>query len=402
MVPKGRLGRVQDREIDMELASGQDLGAKVLVIDDDLDHQHILCNTLQHEGFSPLGCLTAREALRHAREGEFAVAIVDLHLPDIEGIELLQRLRSLDETARVIIHTGHSSFDTARASVNFGAFAYIEKPSDLSELIRHVHRAVQTRMHEALTRSEERYKTLAELEMMKTDFISIVNHELRTPLTSIRGSLGLLAGGVAGELPRQASELVGVAMRNCERLSWIIDDMLDLAKMESAGMELDTHRCELKPLLEQAIHHHQPYADQYNVQFALDDQAGPAWLNIDPARFEQVMANLLSNAAKYSPADGEVVVSTARLERGLLRVAVHDHGPGIPDELVPHVFDKFVRAEPLSGRKGTGLGLSIGKALVEAMGGTIGLETRAGEGTTFHIDFPETESDFETEAPAPS
>lgn len=228
------------------------------------------------------------------------------------------------------------------------------------------------------------------IERLKTEFISTVSHELRTPLTSIRGSLGLIIGGISGELPPQAKELLGVANRNAERLGRLINDILDVEKIESGKMQFDMRRQGLKPLLIQAIESTTDFATQFNVTFQLHSDLPDAEVTVDADRFIQVMANLLSNAAKFSPANTPVMVGASR-HQGMIRVSVEDRGKGIPFEFQSRIFEKFAQADGSDSRQksGTGLGLNITKSMVERMGGRIGFTTAEGVGTTFHVDLPE-------------
>ncbi|KFA91359.1 ATP-binding protein [Archangium violaceum] len=237
-----------------------------------------------------------------------------------------------------------------------------------------------------------------QMERMKSEFVSTVSHELRTPLTSIRGSLGLLEGGVLGELPSQAQDMVRIARTNTERLIRLINDILDLEKMESGKLDFHLEPLELGALLAQAVEAHQGYAGECGARLELVVEASGARVMADGDRFLQVLANLLSNALKFSPR-GERV--TLRLERvgSRLRVSVEDRGPGIPESFRARIFEKFAQADGSDTRRkgGTGLGLSIARALVERMGGTLDFVTTEGTGTTFRVELPE-----HTEAGAPS
>lgn len=227
------------------------------------------------------------------------------------------------------------------------------------------------------------------IERLKSEFISTVSHELRTPLTSIRGSLGLVLGGITGELAPQSRELLNVANNNAERLSRLINDILDIEKIESGKLEFKLQPQFLATLLQQAVDGTRDYAHPYNVTLDLVNHAPEARVNVDADRFIQVMVNLLSNAAKFSPRDHSVTVA-AEHRGDRVRVSVADHGKGIPAEFQSHIFEKFAQADSSDTRakSGTGLGLSITKAIVERMGGTIGFVTQEEFGTTFYVDLP--------------
>ena len=228
------------------------------------------------------------------------------------------------------------------------------------------------------------------VERMKNEFVSTVSHELRTPLTSIRGSLGLIAGGVAGVVPPQAQELLGIAYKNSERLTRLINDILDIEKIESGKMKFDMKPIELMPLVEQALEANRGYATELGVNIRIQQAVPVARVFADPERIMQVMANLLSNAAKFTPHGSLVEINVGR-ESGKLRVSVRDHGPGIPHDFQSRVFEKFSQADSSDTRTrgGSGLGLSISKTIVEKHGGYIGFETEPGSGTVFFFELPE-------------
>ncbi|MFP2913380.1 sensor histidine kinase, partial [Pyxidicoccus sp. 3LFB2] len=217
---------------------------------------------------------------------------------------------------------------------------------------------------------------------------------LRTPLTSIRGSLGLLEGGVAGPLPAAAAEMIGIARRNSERLIRLINDILDLDKLESGKLDVHLESAELAPLLAHAVDAHQGYACEYGVQVELMLDAPGARARVDKDRLEQVLANLLSNAIKFSPRGERVTLRLVR-HAGGLRIAVEDRGPGVPEGFRGRIFQKFAQADGSDsrGRGGTGLGLSIARALVERLGGTLDYVSSPGAGTTFWFDLPECPSE---------
>ena len=231
---------------------------------------------------------------------------------------------------------------------------------------------------------------LKRLERIKSEFVSIVSHELRTPLTSIRGSLGLAINNAAGELPAAAKELLRVADRNAQRLGALIDDLLDVEKLEAGKLRFEITPQPLLPLIEQALTANAPYAAGHNVVFALRSNASDACAPVDASRLLQVLTNLLSNAVKFSPAGGTVQVALMQCAKQRLRVEVRDRGPGIAPHFAPRVFSKFSQSDSSDSRPkgGTGLGLAISKALIEQMGGTIGFDTEVGVGTTFFFELP--------------
>jgi PAS domain S-box-containing protein len=228
------------------------------------------------------------------------------------------------------------------------------------------------------------------IERMKNEFVSTVSHELRTPLTSIRGALGLILGGVSGEIPPKVRAMVEIASKNSERLIRLINDILDIDKIESGKMIFNLQPVELMPLLKYVIDINRAYGQQFDITFALESPIAGAWVYTDSDRLIQALTNLLSNAAKFSSPGARVLVSLAR-HGGLLRIAIHDRGPGIPETFRERLFQKFAQADASDARQkgGTGLGLSITKAIVEKLGGQIDVMIAPDVGSIFFIDLPE-------------
>jgi PAS domain S-box-containing protein len=228
-----------------------------------------------------------------------------------------------------------------------------------------------------------------EIERLKNEFVSIVSHELRTPLTSIRGSLGLMEGGAAGELPAKARDLVRIARQNADRLIRLINDILDLEKIESGKIQLQIQQIEPKELVESTLAELRGMAVLYKVSMETRVECAEPVAG-DRDRVVQILTNLLSNAIKFSPEGGVVTVSLTSGTAGFLRCAVSDRGQGIPADARERLFNRFEQLEPANTRKrgGTGLGLAISRSLVEQQGGRIGVDSTVGEGSTFWFELP--------------
>jgi signal transduction histidine kinase len=228
-----------------------------------------------------------------------------------------------------------------------------------------------------------------EVDRMKSEFLSTVSHELRTPLTSIRGALGLIDAGALGVLPEKAQGMVEIAHHNSQRLVRIINDILDVEKIESGKLEMQIESVPLAAFLEQAAAVHVSYGAKHVVRFIIEPPGAGVSVLANPHRLMQVMANLLSNAAKFSPPGAEVRVRAIE-QIARVRIEVTDRGTGIPEAFRARVFEKFAQADSSTSRQfhGTGLGLSISRELIKAMHGTIGFDTVTGEGTTFYFELP--------------
>jgi len=225
-------------------------------------------------------------------------------------------------------------------------------------------------------------------DRVKTEFVTTVSHELRTPVTSIRGALGMLAGPLAAGLTDKQRSLADMALRNAERLGLLVNDILDMEKIESGRMEFDIQSCDLNQLLQDAADTNRAYAEARGILLALGTLPRPVRVDVDAHRIQQVMANLISNAVKFSEAGG-IVTLTAEEDGDMARVSVHDRGPGIPEAFKARIFERFAQADSADTRAkgGTGLGLSIAQAIVERHGGTLTFDSKPGD-TFFTFSVP--------------
>lgn len=236
-----------------------------------------------------------------------------------------------------------------------------------------------------------------EVDRMKSEFVSVVSHELRTPLTSIMGSLGLIKSGAMGEVGEEVAGMINIAHSNSDRLIRLINDILDLEKIEAGKMEFHNEQLDVTALLVQAESDNKGYADKNDVTLTISQQMRDVFINADKDKIAQVFANLLSNAIKFSPT-GETVELGAHRHGQMIRFFITDRGPGIPDEFRGTIFGKFSQADSSATRQkgGTGLGLSICKTIVDRLDGEIAFDSVLGEGSTFFFDLPEAMPQTET------
>ena len=220
---------------------------------------------------------------------------------------------------------------------------------------------------------------------MKNAFVAAVSHELRTPLAGIVASLELIKEGSAGELPPDAKRFVDMAHANGERLNELINDVLDLERAESGRLRLELESIDVGALLSEAATLNAPYAEKYSAHVRVEASPGLS-ARADRKRLQQIVANFISNAAKFSPKDGQIRLAARRSPEGRTIVSVGDQGPGIPEEFKARIFGRFEQAKHDKG--GTGLGLAICKVLVERMGGRIWCESAPGKGATFFVELP--------------
>ncbi len=235
----------------------------------------------------------------------------------------------------------------------------------------------------AITRDITKKK---EVEKAKSEFVATVSHELRTPLTSIKGALGLVRV-TTDENDEKTTRLLEIALKNCNRLVSLINDILDIEKGDAGMLNLNPEVIDLKNVILNSIDANQGYADSCDVSFALEPISGPIMIKGDEDRLMQVMANLMSNAAKFSNKGGKIEIRTETLS-DMVRLYIKDYGSGIPESAQASIFEKFTQADSSDQRQkaGTGLGLSIARSIVEAHGGVLDFVSEEGVGTTFFFD----------------
>jgi len=225
---------------------------------------------------------------------------------------------------------------------------------------------------------------------LKSEFVSTVSHELRTPLTAIKGSLGLLSGGVLMELPDKAKTVLEVASRNSDRLIDLINDLLDFDKLSAGKMDINFHSVDLIKTVKKTLESNQPYAEKYSVKFVISSDLEKLNVEIDEGRITQVLTNFLSNAAKFSPKNSDVLIEIEKESPDYVRVSIKDNGAGVAKEFQNRIFERFSQADSGNTRNqgGTGLGLAISKALIEQHNGEIGFRQNKPNGSVFYFVIP--------------
>lgn len=469
----------------------------LLIVDDNEMNRDMLSRRLKRKGFETEVAENGHRALDliQSAEGLYDVILLDIMMPEINGIEILKILResySMAELPVIMVSAKDQSKDIAEA-LNLGANDYVTKPIDFPVALARIQtQLVRKRAEEALRASEAKNRamlnaipdvlfrldkenafldfqgdfifgghgdkaevvgesmaevaprevcTLFEdgitevletnetkvvefgmsrdghfydyearivssgeqevlalvrditerkhIERMRNEFISILTHDLRTSLTSIRGALGLIAKGMAGELPVHMRALVDIAHKNSERLVRLINDILDIEMMESGKIPLTREPLPLVGLLEQAIDASQAtFGKQFDVEFALNNEFSEAQVNADSDRLFQVVTKLLFNAAKFSPTNDQVLVKVTGEDSHVV-VSITDRGPSIPEAFRSRIFQKFAQTDTHTRQHGdTGLGLSISKAIIEQMDGYIGFRPGDDGGNTFYFALP--------------
>ena len=267
----------------------------------------------------------------------------------------------------------------------------VQSKRHCNDLVWQLKKATERRQQDEIQLTQR-----SQLDTLKDEFISTVSHELRTPLTSIRGSLGLLSSGIMGDLDPKAQNLLRIAVTNTDRLIRLINDILDLERMESGRAPLQIRRCSLRDLVQQAADTMAGMAHEATVRIVLESPPASTspealYFDGDSDRILQVLTNLLSNAIKFSPPASTIRVHVEATSDSIV-LKVSDEGRGIPSDKLDSIFDRFHQVEPSDSRRksGTGLGLAICRTIVQQHSGSIWAQRNLGPGTTLYVMIPRT------------
>ena len=391
----------------------------LLIVDDDAALGKTLLAILQRSGYKGHWASTGHEAIGVLKNhlGQTNIVLIDLHLPDLSGLDVLQTMKQIDPDIGAIMITGHAEIETAVGALKEGAFAYIQKPyhvdevkATLAKLIERQTLAIENRqllqkMISLNSELEERVRqrtadlqaanlrlanTIAELQKadaVKSEFISMISHELRTPLTVIIGCSRVLLNQLEGLNKETIRRYIDLVDKDAHRLSRLVEEILDLAEIQKKGIKLKYVRFDLSQQVMTIINGLQAAHKTANIQILFQEDIKEIYC--DPDRIQQIFLNLLSNALKYSPEGEEIRVVGERCKEGIL-ISIEDRGRGIPPAEKEKIFEPFYRTTEAINYKhpGTGLGLTITKAIVETIGGKIWIENGVTRGTTIRFTLP--------------
>jgi signal transduction histidine kinase len=386
------------RQITHELKE-QALKPRILMVDDEPLITNLFEVSLRDKGYYIEVASTGKDAVEKFMFGDFNVVVTDIKMPDMDGITLLGNFKTVKPETIVIVITGHPSVDSAIESMRVGAYDYVTKPLDPDVVINVIERAwdkqslelqkeeLLRRLQDANLHLAETNEKLKELDKLKSHFISTVSHELRTPLTSIKGSIGIILNGVTGDISNEIKEFLNVCCRNTDRLIRLINDLLDIQKIEAGKFQLNKEEIDLVKLVEESLACLKYFASECNVAL-YKELPERACLYADKDRISQVLYNLISNGIKFSEG-GRVTISILD-SKNEITVTVSDRGVGIPADRLKNIFEKFTQigGNTRNKRKGTGLGLSICKAVIEEHKGKIWVESQEGKGSQFYFTLP--------------
>jgi signal transduction histidine kinase len=343
------------------------------------------------------------EGLEHLAQHKTDVVLLDLNLPDSAGLETLSSVHSGWPDTAVVVLTGLEDRKLGALSIRQGAQDYLPKANVNADLLSRTitHAVERQRMLLDLKEAEQVRRTLhakqmvleqmTELTEMQRQFIDVVTHELRTPMTAIRSAVGLLLDGTLGELHGKQQQFLEMIERNIERLSRFSTDVLSLSRLDSNKYPLHPAEQNLEVLLTTPVELIESNAAEKKIGVRYDaDLMAPLQVYADADAVAQVITNFANNVVAHCPEGTTMAITARRRGQHYVEVRVTDDGPGIPQDALAKIFERFFQSGRKSGPgyRGSGIGLSVCKSLVEKMGGGIGVESTLGEGTTFRFTLP--------------
>jgi signal transduction histidine kinase len=375
--------------------------ATIVVVDDEAGTRATLCGILEEAGYKVVGLKKGADALELIKNSPFNVIISDIRLPDVGGLEILELAKEVNPEAAVIMMTGYASVETAVDAVNQGAYAYFVKPVNPDEIktaiangLRQQRLALENKgLVESLQHTNRLlFEANAELQkatQAKSEFLAHMSHELRTPLNAVMGFSELMLDGIPGRVNKEQRQCLTDIFRSGQYLLSLINDILDLSKIESGRVELKQTTFNLSSLIESLQNELTPMIRPRKQKLDVDLEDGLPEVYADEDKITQVLINLLSNATKFSPDGGKLKIEVQK-EDSWCRVSVTDKGIGIKREDMDKIFEPFSQLDNELTRKerGTGLGLAIARRIVEAHSGRIWVESEYGEGSCFSFTVP--------------
>ena len=419
---------------------------RLLIVDDEESVAITLAAILEMDGFNVGTALSGPAALKQIEDEVFDVILTDLHLDDFDGLDVLAAARRRSPDPVVIVLTGYGSLESAMSALRDGAYDYLLKPVGVEDLRGTVARGIERRglgqqvrerigelevanrtieelnagllarvsqatvdlqgrvkeLDEAKRELQSSYEKLQELDQLKSQFLSIASHELKTPITAMSGFLQIALRRVKRRLaagpPDRADwkkeeetqlEQLEVVYRQTGKLARLVDELLDVSRIESGRLKLTVVDVDLPALVAEVMQRHQSMSTKHDLKLRYDP-GDALHVRGDRDHLEQVLNNLLGNAMKYSPEGGTIDVDVTRLSDREIELRIADHGIGIQPEELTRVFGLFYRSPDRLARDvgGMGLGLFITKEIVDRHQGRIWADSEVGKGTTFHVAVP--------------
>jgi len=370
---------------------------RILVVDDEKPIRDFLYQALTRlGGFVVELAENGEEALKKIEKEDFDLVLTDMKMPTMDGLQLISEIAKFKPETLMVLLTGHGTIESALEAMKRGASDYLPKPINLDEMLMRLRKVLEERqrfisLKDYAAELERANQELKKIDEMKSEFVSVASHELRTPLAAIKNAVQLMLQGKTGEINENQTKFLSMAERNINRLTSILNSLLDLSRIESGKIGLKFEEMDLRGSIEFILSSLKPQADGKSIQFKMEIQEELPSVYGDREKLEQILTNLVGNAIKFTPEGGEVSVSAKPSEEeDMVAISVRDSGIGIPEDQLEKVFEKFHQVEDSLRRSitGTGLGLAITKGLVEAQHGRIWAQSEVGKGSTFTFILP--------------
>ncbi|MGD1857487.1 MAG: response regulator [Leptolyngbyaceae cyanobacterium] len=379
--------------------------AKILVVDDAPANLEVIVEALSSAGYTVSAVTNGKRALKQIKDYIPDLILLDIQMPDMDGFTTCERIKANAATATipVIFLTSFSDTESIVKGFSLGAVDYISKPFQEAELLARVqthikiqnlaqslkHRIHQTEIAKQIVEAAKQEADAA--NRAKSEFLAAMSHELRTPLNSILGFAEGLQEGILGNLTNQQLDAVATIERSGNHLLSLIDDILDLAKIDSGRVEINQAPTSFTEVCTACVQFLYPLAQSKNIQLTSEIIPYRSLISIDPLRVRQILINLLNNGIKFTPPGGQVSLKAeVNQKQSTLEFHIKDTGIGIASSDLSNIFEAFVQLDSNLNRQhtGTGLGLTLVKRLVDAQQGSIEVESQPNQGSCFHIRLP--------------
>jgi len=376
---------------------------RILIVDDEADIAAILKLHLEDSGYVTAWAGNGQSALQMLTDGGFSLALMDVKMPVMNGVDVLKQIREAGLDLAVIMMTAHGSEDLVVECMTSGAVDYISKPFSLDDTLQRVERALANRRTMLIKKR---------LEQEKEDFLYMLSHDLKNPITAVIGSIDIMREGRLGPVNTEQVEYLQSAIDSCNEVVGMIDNLLDVQRFEAGRMPVVLRPHSPAAIASAAVERFSKSAEHEGMELTLDTDGDTTEIAVDRNLMVRVFANLLVNAIKFTPAGGRINVSCRCVRNNaahriripvyfvppagfanrncFVRISVKDTGNGIPHEDLDHIFERYTQSHNAVGRErgGAGLGLAFCKMAVESFNGIIWAESEAGVGSEFVILLP--------------
>ncbi|MFO7866431.1 MAG: hybrid sensor histidine kinase/response regulator [Candidatus Aminicenantes bacterium] len=359
----------------------------VIIIDDEESMRDSCSMILKKDGFEIMTADNGEDGLQKIKDNHPDIALIDLKMPGLSGLGILDRLQEVDAPVLPIVITGYATVESAVEAMKKGAYDFLPKPFTPEEL-----RIIIRRGLEKIKLAREAEDLRREKKLIEENFITMVSHQLRSPLVAIAQYFETILSGTVGEVSSQQGKMLRKAQERLEGLLNLINDWLDIARMNTGELVKKFKPVPLHELIKKQVEFLEPLAERSGVTLNLAPPEGNDRVMGDKETLEQIFSNLISNGIKYNREGGEVNISFREKENTVI-TDVSDTGIGIPQDKIPRLFEQFFQVNRTSKGKGSGLGLTIAQKIAEAHNGKIEVSSKTGKGSTFSVILPKAGTD---------